>query len=207
MTYNNIFIKYPELKPFFGFNKGFFKYFCVSFQNAPVSVMAGFKLKLNGVCTYKFYSVRNGEKDVAREYFEHTNNLLKQLGLEENEEVLNFVESTASTMWSHYYYKYLVKKQFHDAKMSFEYVKVKHNQNIVKFIDKFGDVIGISTYERKMDGVLCFGSLDKQAWITGYLGNSNNLEKVIKNFCKIKELNDKQISYLRTWLKQISVGI
>ena len=207
MTYNNIFVKYPELKPFFGFNKGFFKYFSVSFQNAPVSVMATFNLRLNSGHAAKFYSVRNGEKDVTREYLKHTNNILKQLSLSDSEEVLEFVESTVSTMWSHYYYKYLIRKQFHDAKMDFDYVKVKHNQNIVKFIDKFGDVIGISTYERKMDGVLCFGSLDKQAWITGYLGNSNNLEKVIKNFCKIKELNDKQISYLRTWLKQISVGI
>ena len=206
MTYNNIFAKYPELKPFFGFKKGFFKYFSVSFQNDPVSVMATFNFRLNGGHVAKFYSVRNGEKDVIREYLEHTNNILKQLGLLENEEVLDFVESTVSTMWSHYYYKYLIRKQFYDTKMSFEYVKVRHSESIVKLVDKFGDVIGISTYERKLSGVLCFGTLDKQNWVTGYLGNSNNLEKVIKNFCKIKELNDKQISYLRTWLKQVSVG-
>lgn len=207
MTHDNFFAKYPELKEHFDFNKGFFRGFSILFRNRPVTVMLDSKSRLN--CNDKYHTIvtKDGKYDTVFFYLKHVDRILSLYRLQKNEEVLKFVESTKEDMWLYNYPKYIVRNKFYLSKLEFEYVRFKEDTKVIRFIDSYGDVVGISTYHRIKDNILCFCSVKNGKYIKGYLGDKRDIEKVITNFCKIKILNNKQISYLREWLVKVSIGI
>ena len=207
MTHSNFFLKYPELKEHFDFNKGFFRGFSVLFRNRPVTVMLDSKSRLNCNDEYQSIVIRDGKCDTVFFYLKHVDRILSLYRLQKNEEVLKFVENTKEDMWLYNCHKYIIRNDFYLSKLEFEYIEFKENTRVSRFIDSYGDVVGISTYYRKTDKIICFCSMKNGKFIKGYLGDERDLEKVITNFCKIKILNNKQINYLREWLTKISIGV
>ena len=208
MTDNNIFVKYPELKELFNFKKGFFKGFSVTFSNGPASVITKAASRIDGAVTFDYVSNSPTPKDkLAEKYFNHCKMLLEFIGLNLTKEILKFVEETYDDVWYYYQHKFSKAENVAKDKLEFDHVKIKRNGRTTKFIDKYGDVRGITIRESSIKGILSFGTADYGRWVVGYLGNSNDLEEVINNFLGYRELNERQTVYLRQWLNRVTVGV
>ena len=208
MTDNNIFVKYPELKELFNFKKGFFKGFSVTFSNGPASVITKASSRIDGAVTFDYVSNSTTPKDkLAEKYFNHCKMLLEFIGLNLTKEILKFIEETYDDVWYFYQHKFSKAENVAKDKLEFDNVRIKRDGRTTKFIDKYGDVRGIVIRESTTKGILSFGTNDHGKWVFGYLGNSNDLEEVVRKFLGYRALNNRQISYLRYWLNRVTVGL
>ena len=208
MTVNNIFVKHPELINLFSFKKGFFKGFSVTFCNAPVSTITKTSSAIDGSVVWKRLPKSTDAKDgVMKNYIDHCNMLIVANDLNVSEDILKFVEETFDEVWCYNQPKFIKAENAAKAKLEFDNVRIKRNGRTTKFIDKYGDVRGITIRESSIKGILSFGTTDYGRWVVGYLGNSNDLEEVVRNFLGYRTLNNRQISYLRHWLNRVTVGL
>lgn len=208
MTVNNIFVKYPELKEIFNVNKGFFKGFSVVFSSVTVSTVTKTSSAINGIVVWKRVSNSADAKDkVIKNYVNHCALLLTANGVSLTEDILNFVEETSEEVWRYNKPKFIKAENVTKTKLEFDNVRIKRNGRTTKFVDKYGDVRGIVVRESVIKGVLSFGAFDYGRWVAGYLGNSNDLEEVVRNFLGYRTLNECQIAYLRDWLNKVTIGV
>ena len=208
MTVNNIFVKYPELINLFSFKKGFFKGFSVTFCNAPVSTITKTSSAIDGSVVWKRLPKSTDVKDgVMKNYIDHCNMLIVTNGLNISEDILKFVEETFDEVWCYNQPKFIKAENAAKAKLEFDNVRIKRNGRTTKFIDNYGDVRGITIRESSIKGILSFGTTDYGRWVVGYLGNSNDLEEVVRNFLLYRLLSERQVVYLRQWLNRVTVGV
>ena len=124
-----------------------------------------------------------------------------------SEDILKFVEETSDEVWCYNQPKFIKAENAAKDKLEFDNVRIKRNGRTTKFIDKYGDVRGITIRESSIKGILSFGTTDYGRWVVGYLGNSNDLEEVVRNFLLYRLLSERQVVYLRQWLNRVTVGV
>ena len=133
--------------------------------------------------------------------------LLESIGLNPTNGILKFVEETYDDVWYYYQHKFSKAENAAKDKLEFDNVRIKRNGRTTKFIDKYGDVRGITIRESTTKGILSFGTNDYGKWVFGYLGDSNDLEGVVRKFLLYRLLSERQVVYLRQWLNRVTVGV
>lgn len=209
MTVNNIFVKYPELKNHFSFKKGLFKGFSASFKNKPVAVYLTTESLVDGERTNTICvnTNTNIKQDLISAYYRHCIRILEKCGLYSNAELVDFIRSTERDVWFYYVDKFKISYNFYINKISFDYALMKESFVVTKFVDKYGDVYGVKPYVRKKDARITFMFYRNSIRTTIVLGYSDNLDKVVKRFCEVKLLNEKQKEHLHEWLNKLTIGI
>ena len=103
MSYNNVFVKYPQLVDCFNERTGIFKGFSISYINSPINIGIRIVSNIDMDC-YKISRLcsSNPKLEITSNYLEHVKRVLEQHNLQDNKEVIDFAMCTADAAVKRY---------------------------------------------------------------------------------------------------------